>query len=223
MKNNPNLKSFESHYTAKNVRFILKLVDNAKEILEGTIINDFNLISSKNLSLNNLHLFTSKGNIKKYQNTVEILKEWSYTRIEKYQDRKDYQIKDMEDDYLILSAKIKFIIEVIEGSIIIMNKKIKDVEEQLVAKNYYKYQDSYDYLLRMPISQLTIEKKEQLEKEVENLKISIETLKNTSIMIIWENELNALLDEWLKHKNDVLQDYENDLKGETKKQTKRRK
>ena len=36
------------------------------------IINDFNLISSKNLSLNNLHLFTSKGNIKKYQNNEKI-------------------------------------------------------------------------------------------------------------------------------------------------------
>jgi len=104
-----------------------------------------------------------------------------------------------------------------------MNKKIKDVEEQLIAKNYYKYQDGYDYLLRMSISQLTMEKKEQLEKEVENLKISIDTLKNTSIMIIWENELNALLDEWLKHKKDIIEDYENDLKGETKKQTKRRK
>ena len=222
-KNNPNLKSFESHYTAKNVKFILKLIDNAKETIDTNIINDFNLISSKNLSLNNLHLFTSKGNIKKYQNTVEILKEWSYIRIQKYQERKNHQLKEMEDDYLILSAKIKFIIEVIEGTIIIMNKKLKEVEDQLIAKNYYKYQDGYDYLLRMSISQLTMEKKEQLEKEVDNLKITIENLKQTSIMIIWENELKALLEEWIKHKKEILEDYENDLKGEIKKQMKRKK
>jgi DNA topoisomerase-2 len=222
-KNNPNLKSFESHYTAKNVKFILKLIDNAKEILDEKILSDFNLTSSKNLSLNNLHLFTSKGNIKKYQNTVEILKEWSYVRIKKYQERKEHQLKEMEDDYLILSAKIRFIIEVIEGTIIIMNKKLKEVEEQLIEKSYYKYEDGYEYLLKMPISQLTIEKKENLEKEVEKLKNSIDNLKQTSIMDIWENELKVLLDEWIKHKQDILEDYENDLKGEVKKQTRRKK
>ena len=223
VKNNPNLKSFESHYTAKNVKFILKLSDNAKETLDSKFLQEFNLTSSKNLGLNNLHLFTPKGNIKKYANIAEILKEWSYVRIEKYQARKANQLKTMEDEYLILSAKIRFIIDVIEGAIIIMNKKMKDVEEQLEAMDYYKYQDSYDYLLRMPISQLTTEKKEQLEMEVKKLKDEIETLKKTSIMSIWESELLILLEEWMKHKKEILEDYENDLKGETKKQTKRRK
>lgn len=223
VKNNPNLKSFESHYTAKNVKFILKLCDNAKETLDPKFLQEFNLTSSKNLGLNNLHLFTPKGNIKKYANIAEILKEWSYVRIEKYQARKDNQLKTMEDEYLILSAKIRFIIDVIEGTIIIMNRKMKDVEEQLEAKDYYKYQDSYEYLVRMPISQLTTEKKEQLEMEVKKLKDEIELLKKTSIMNIWESELSTLLEEWMKHKKEILEDYENDLKGETKKQTKRRK
>jgi DNA topoisomerase-2 len=223
VKNNPNLKSFESHYTAKNVKFILKLCDNAKETLDPKFLQEFNLTSSKNLGLNNLHLFTPKGNIKKYANIAEILKEWSYVRIEKYQARKDNQLKTMEDEYLILSAKIKFIIDVIEGTIIIMNKKMKEVEEQLEAKDYYKYQDSYEYLVRMPISQLTTEKKEQLEMEVRKLKDEIELLKKTSIMNIWESELSTLLEEWMKHKKEILEDYENDLKGETKKQMKRRK
>jgi len=224
VKNNPNLKSFESHYTVKNVKFILKMNDNARDILDDkTILNDFNLTSSKNLSLNNLHLFTVNGNIKKYGNVAEILKEWSYTRIMKYQERKNHQLKVMEDDYLVLSAKIRFIIDVIEGVIIIMNRKIKDVEEQMEKRDYYKYENSYDYLLRMPISQLTTEKKQQLEKEVEKLKTDIEKLKSTSIMDIWENELKELLEEWMKHKTFILEDYENDLKGVVKKQTRRKK
>jgi len=223
IKNNPNLKSFESHYTAKNVKFILKLSDNAKETLDSKVIQEFNLTSSKNLGLNNLHLFTSKGNIKKFKDIAEILKEWSYIRIEKYQARKDNQLKTMENEFLILSAKIRFIIEVIEGSIIVMNKKIKEVEEQLEIKDYYKYENSFDYLLRLPISQLTTEKKENLEKEVKKLENEIKDLRKTSIMDIWENELLILLEEWIKHKNEILEDYENDFKGETKKQVKRKK
>lgn len=215
-KNNIYIKSFESHYTAKNVKFVLKLTDTAKETLGDKFLNEFNLISNKNLSLNNLHLFTTKGNIKKYATIAEILKEWSYTRINKYQERKDNQLKRMEQEYLILSAKIRFIIDVIEEHIKIMNKKMKEVESQLETKEYYKYDNSYDYLLRMPISQLTTEKKEELEKEVAKLKNEIEELKNTSIINIWENELKILLNEWHKHKTEILEDYANDLNGDIK-------
>ena len=211
------LKSFESHYTAKNVRFILKLIDNAKEVIdEEKIISEFNLTSSKNLSLNNLHLFTKNGNIKKYANIQNIMKEWSYTRIGKYQDRKDKQLETMEEEYKILSNKIRFIIDVIEGHIMIMNKKMKEVEEQLITRDYIKYEDSYNYLLQMPIYQLTMEKKEKLEKEVEILKKEIDELREMSIMEIWKKELMELLDEWHKFKNEILEDYENDLKGDGK-------
>ena len=215
-KNNQYLKSFESHYTAKNVKFILKINDNLRNELEEKILTEFNLTSNKNLSLNNLHLFTTKGNIKKYLDINEILKEWSYTRIYKYQERKNKQLEKMELEYLILSAKIKFIIDVIENNISIMNVKLKDIEKQLEERNYYKYENSYDYLLRMHISQLTAEKKDELEKDVIKLKTDIDELKETSIINIWENELKLLLDEWIKHKNDILEDYNNDLKGEIK-------
>ena len=217
IKNNAHLKSFESHYTAKNIKFILTVGENTKEELGDKILNEFNLISNKNLSLNNLHLFTTKCNIKKYETIEDILKEWSYTRIYKYQERKEKQLKNMELEYLILSAKIRFILDVIEEKIKIMNRKISDIDIQLTEKDYYKYEDSYDYLLRMPISQLTTEKKENLEKEVAKLKLEIDELKETSIIDIWEKELKLLLDEWIKHKNDILEDYENDLKGEVKK------
>jgi DNA topoisomerase-2 len=215
-KNNPHLKSFESHYTAKNVKFILKLSDDAKTTLGDKILSDFNLTSNKNLSLNNLHLFTTKGNIKKYTDITEILKEWSYTRIYKYQERKTSQLAKMELEYLILSSKIRFIIDVIEEKIKVMNRKIKDVEKQLEDNDYYKYEGGYEYLLRMPISQLTTERKEELEKEVAKLKVTIDELKETSIIVIWENELKALIEEWTKHKKEVLEDYENDLKGDVK-------
>mgnify|MGYP003335604173 FL=1 len=96
---------------------------------------------------------------------------------------------------MILSAKIRFIIDVIEGQILIMNRKMKDVEEQLEKLNYYKYENSYNYLVQMPISQLTMEKKEMLEREVQKLKNEIERLKNKSLIEIWEEELLELKDK----------------------------
>jgi DNA topoisomerase-2 len=212
-KNNQYLKGFESHYTSKNVKFILKM---SEKMTDESFINEFNLTSSKHLGVNNLHLFTIKGNIKKYENISHILKEWASVRLIYYKKRVDYQLKTMEEEYLILSAKIRFIIDVIEGKVLIMNKKMKDVEEQLEKLEYYKYENSYNYLVQMSISQLTTEKKELLEKEVNKLKNEIEMLKNKSLIEIWKEELLNLKEGWQKHSNEILEDYENDLKGEIK-------
>ena len=95
-----------------------------------------------------------------------------------------------------------------------MNIKIKDIEDQLEQGEYYKCDDSYDYLLKMPISQLTLEKKENLEKEVGKLEIKINELRDMSIIKIWEEELKELIIEWNKHKEMIEEDYMNDLKGE---------
>ena len=65
----------------------------------------------------------------------------------------------------------------------------------------------------MPISHLTAEKKEALEKEVKTLKDKIDNLRDMSITAIWENELNELNIEWLNHKSIIEEDYLNDLKG----------
>ena len=215
INNNQYLKSFENHYTAKNVKFILKINDGCKSDLEPKFLTEFNLISTKNLSLNNMHLFSEKGCIKKYANTTMIIKEWFQIRLNKYYERKTKQLEIMEDEFKLISAKIKFIIDIIGGNIIIMNIKIKDIEEQLDKLEYYKYDDSYDYLLRMPISQLTLEKKENLEKDVIKLKTKIDDLKDMSITKIWELELKELLLEWNNHKKLIEDDYLNDLKGET--------
>ncbi len=215
INNNQYLKSFENHYTAKNVKFILKINDGLRADLEPKILTEFNLISTKNLSLNNMHLFSEKGCIKKYNTTTIIIKEWFQIRLNKYYERKTKQLEIMEDEFKLISAKIRFIIDIISGNIIIMNIKIKDIEEQLEKLEYYKYDDSYDYLLRMPISQLTLEKKENLEKDVIKLKTKIDDLKDMSITKIWELELKELLIEWDNHKKLIEDDYLNDLKGET--------
>ena len=212
-----NLKSFESHYTAKNIKFILHFTPGARAIHNNIekFENNFKLVSTKNLSINNMHLYTEKGAIKKYNNTSSILKEWSKIRLLKYFERKICQIKNLENDYNILSNKIRFILDVINGNIKIMNVKLDIISKRLNELNYSKiYKDSdndiddndnsiikgYNYLLKMPISQLTLDRKIILEKEVDDLKNILDKLKNTNIQDIWFNELNTLLSKWYEHK-----------------------
>ena len=231
--NNANfLKSFENHYTSKNVKFILYFNGDIRTKLGDKFEAEFKLVSSKNMSINNMHLYNSSGAIKKYETTSSILKEWALMRITKYDERKKYQIKILEKDHNMLSTKIRFIIDVIEGRIQIMNKKLSEISQRLVELKYPKINDlhndatdgddsddtesgntGYNYLLKMPISQLTYDRKIILEKEVEDLAQKINNLKNTSIEKIWKEELLELLEAWNNHKERIEEDYQNDKNG----------
>ena len=183
-----------------------------------------------------MHLYSDKGAIRKYNNTSSIIKEWCKVRIEKYYERKEFQVKKLEKDYNQLSAKIRFIIDVIEGKIKIMNVKLNKVAERLVELNYPKIYNNeendnddndlikgYNYLIKMPISQLTLDRKIILEKEVEDLKNKLDKLKSTNIELIWLNELEELSIKWKEHKTTILDDYQNDKNNvvTTKKKTKK--
>ena len=71
----------------------------------------------------------------------------------------------------------------------------------------------YNYLLKLPISQLTYDRKVILEKELAVLEDKLKTLKDTNIEDLWLNELGELEKAWILNKEDIMTDYENDLKG----------
>jgi len=236
-----NLKYIENHYTSKNVKFILHFNTSVKDNMTDNFDVLFKLQSSKNLSINNIHLFNKDGAIQKYDTAVEIIKEWAETRIFKYFERKNYQIKNLEKEAKVLSNKMRFILDVIAGNIQIMNKKLKEITERLIELKYppintgsedvgeeleekeekavdevvdaninYKH---YNYLLKLPISQLTYDRKVILEKEYNELDEKLRILKNTNIEDLWLNDLSELEKEWDEHKDNILKEYENDRLG----------
>ena len=233
-----NLKFIENHYTSKNVKFVLHFNGNVRDTLEDKFEQLFKMSSSKNMSINNIHLFNKNGSIQKYDTTSEIIKEWAKTRILKYLERKAYQIKILEKDYLVLSAKIRFILDVIAGNIQIMNKKLTDIALRLVELKYPRIGEvgdavddegtgavaagaavadknikDFNYLLRMPISQLTFDRKIILEKEVDELSKNLANLRNNRIEDLWMTDLTELETAWNEHRATILKDYDNDRKG----------
>jgi DNA topoisomerase-2 len=232
-----NLKYIENHYTAKNVKFILHFNTNVRQNIESNFDVLFKLQSSKNLSINNIHLFNKNGAIQKYETAVEIIKEWAETRILKYFERKNYQLKNLEKEAKILNNKMRFILDVIDGNIKIMNKKLTEVTLRLIELKYTPITDEveetesterdepsenidveinhkhYNYLLKMPISQLTYDRKVILEKEYNELDEKLRNLRNTNIEDLWLSDLTELEKEWELHRDITLKEYENDRLG----------
>jgi DNA topoisomerase-2 len=230
VNNNPVLKDFESHYTEKNVKFILKLHPGVRPGIEHNFASEFKLTSSKNLNINNINLYSPKGAVSKYANTVAVIKEYAKVRITKYYERKQYQLKTMRKAHQIIAAKVRFIKQYIEGVIILVGKKIGEVDAQLKALKYPTATEeveesdeaplvteivapSYDYLTDMSLKTLTVERKAALEKQEHELRMKIKALEEKSLPDIWSDELKKVAEKWEEYKNAIEKEYETDKSG----------
>jgi hypothetical protein len=70
--------------------------------------------------------------------------------------------------------------------------KKQQLEDYLVENDYIKHNDSHDYIIRIPVYNLTIDKVEELEKEYSKKCAELDALVNTDIKDMWRAELDAI-------------------------------
>lgn len=199
-KNPKILKDFESHYTETLVRFILVFQNKSSvdDILarneEGVckFDTDFKMFTTKPVSKTNMHAFDGNGKIKKYTDELEILKEFFEVRMMYYEKRKQKKLNDLEEQIENIDARMKFILSVIDGELQVMNQKYDQIEKQLTEMDFKKKNDSYDYLIKLPIHSLSLEKKEELMNNYTDKDAEHKKLKNVSIKDMYLQDLEAL-------------------------------
>lgn len=200
-KHPKDIKDYESHYTEKDVKFII--IMTSKNVLDDYLEwdetknmtkfeHEFKLTSTRYLNTTNMHLYTKDGNIRKYENSLEIVKEFYNVRYSYYEKRKQNKIQKLTGELKYLDARILFINDVIQSKLIIMNRKKIEIIEYLQKNNYPLFENTYDYLIRMPIFNLTIEKKEELINECSNKHEILTNIINEQESQTWLNDLSAL-------------------------------
>lgn len=163
--------------------------------------NEFKLISSKNMGTKNMYLFNEKGQITKYDNPIHIIKEFYKIRLEFYNKRKIYLLEQKKDIINLNENKIKFIKDVINGVIIVHKLTKIELENKLLELKYFKHNDSYDYLIKIPIYNLTMDKVEELENECNKCKGEYDEILNKSVKTMWLEDINSLEKEYDKYEN----------------------
>lgn len=132
--------------------------------------------------------------VKEYNNIEEILEDYYSVRYEFYVKRKEYLIADLEKNIRLNASKYTFIKSVIEGILEIRNKPEEFIVEKLGSiKNIIKHNDSYDYLLNMPMSSITKERYLKLKDQLIELRNEYKKLVSTSIEDMWKQDLTDLL------------------------------
>ena len=147
------------------------------------------------ISGRNMVLYDANSKIKKYDSVLEIIAEYCDVRKKFYQLRIDFIIKGLLETIDLLQQKARFIKEFIDNTIKIMKVKKDVIIEQLKEKKYPEVNGNWDYLLKMPIYNLSQEKIDELNTQLANREEELAEIKSHTAESLWKHELSGLLDD----------------------------
>jgi len=212
---------FDNYSTEKDINIKIKL--------SGDFIYGSNTFNEKDgytefekklklvtpISLTNIHAYDKDNKIKKYISVYEILDEHYHVRYQLYIKRKEYILRDLNNKLCVLENKIRFINEVISKTINISECTKNDLLKQLFDKEYHLYDtkcniisevtgfdmvgNGYDYMIKMPIYTMSLDKVKELNDELNKIKDEIDIVFNKDIKTMWMEELDELLQYYNKN------------------------
>jgi DNA topoisomerase-2 len=199
-KKQPLIKDYNDMSTDTNVDFTITFVNGKLDKLlsrgmadgRNQLEKQLNLFTTKTTS--NIHLFDEEQRMCKFKDVESIIDHYMPIRLQYYQKRKDYMIKMLEREVMILHNKARFIEEQCEDKLDLRRKKKDQVSALLTERDYDKIDEDgdYKYLVSMPMSSVMEENIEKLRKERDEKKHELEVLREKSIQNMWLEELETL-------------------------------
>ena len=174
----------------KEFKFIVKM--NSKDLdklSEDEILDKLKLVKKVT---ENLTCLNANNQIQEFQSAEEILDYYFKVKMEYLGKRKDYLVQELKTDLDILNAKITFIKAILDKSLVIekqpKDKIVKNLEKIITVK----VQDSYDYLLNMPLYSLTLEKIKALTETLKNSKLKLKETQEKTLENFWLEDLEEI-------------------------------
>ncbi|KAM4622820.1 DNA topoisomerase 2-alpha [Discoglossus pictus] len=222
-KTPPLIVDYKEYHTDATVRFVVKMTEEKLAEAEAAGLHKvFKLQTS--LTCNSMVLFDHVGCLRKYETVLDILREFYELRLRYYGLRKDWLVGMLTAEASKLSNQARFILEKIEGKIVIENKPKKELIQILVQRGYdsdpvkvWKQTQAkeeagelqeeeeevtesatgpdFNYLLNMPMWYLTKEKKDELCKQRDTKITELEDLRKKSPSDLWKGDLAAFIEE----------------------------
>jgi len=212
-KTTPYVKEYDDKSKDTNVDFIITFNKGKLDELEQAkgdygcnglekVLKLYNTSSTTNMNL-----FNSEDKLTKYTAISEIIDDFYGVRLVYYGRRKAYQIDVLEKDLVILSNKVRYIQEVLSGSIDLRKKKKDEIIKLLQDKGYDKIivqelvvDEEYKYLVKMPMDAVSEENVDKLMNEHKRKQQELVEIKATSCEKMWLRELVALEQEYVNYR-----------------------
>lgn len=185
-------------------KVIVSYDDNCKDNIDYTIkftrsdldkLDDEKLVKLLKLEESSTEIFSTLdeyGKLMIFENTSDIIKYFVKFRLDYYHKRKQFLLDKMNRELKILSNRGRFIKAIIDGKLKVNNVSKLLIIEGIESMKLEKIDDSYDYLLRMPIYSLTKEMYEKLKEDFVAKKEEIKILEETDPKDMYMLDLTEL-------------------------------
>jgi DNA topoisomerase II len=131
------IKEFRENHTDTTVLFTLTLApEKLAEICaeSGGLVKKFKIDGST--ATTNMHAFDTDSKITKYDHALDIMKAFSEVRMEFYEKRKIHLANKLSEEWEKLDNRVRFILAVVHGELIVSNRKKKDILAELKSEGY---------------------------------------------------------------------------------------
>ena len=183
---------------------IVSYDDNCKDNIDYTIkftradlekYDDEKLIKFLKLEESSTEIFSTLdefGKLKIFETSSDIIEYFVNFRLTYYHKRKKFMLDKMQHELKILSNKGRFIKAILDDKLKVNGVSKSVIIEGIEEMGLEKIDDSYDYLLRMPIYSLTKEIFEKLKEDFTTKKAEIKILEETDPKDLYLEDLNEL-------------------------------
>ncbi|KAM9831950.1 DNA topoisomerase 2-alpha [Neosynchiropus ocellatus] len=235
-KTPPLITDYKEYHTDTTVRFVIKMTEDRLKEAESTGLHKVFKLQTP-LTCNSMVLFDHVGSLRTYRTVNDILEEFFKLRMKFYGMRKEWLTGMLESECAKLSNQARFILEKIEGTLVIENKPKKELIRMLQQMGYdsdpvkvwkkahhknevveqneneEEAEDNegpdYNYLLSMPMWYLTKEKKEELCKQRDNKRSELNALTSKTPKDLWKEDLHAFSEELERVEAKEMEDAQN--------------
>ncbi|KAM7232187.1 hypothetical protein CapIbe_016948 [Capra ibex] len=134
-KTPPLITDYREYHTDTTVKFVVKMTEEKLAEAEKVGLHKvFKLQTS--LTCNSMVLFDHVGCLKKYDTALDILRDFFELRLKYYGLRKEWLLGMLGAESAKLNNQARFILEKIDGKIIIENKPKKELIKVLIQRGY---------------------------------------------------------------------------------------
>jgi len=159
------------------------------------IINTLKLIKRVT---ENFTCIGENNEIVEFKSDTEILDGYIKVRLTYYEKRKAYLIKKIKEDLMIAGSKFFFVKLVLEDKIKVYRQTKQFILDQISANSsfpFFKVDDSFNYLVNMPIHSFSTDTISTLKEDIEKKKLQLKEITDITIQDMWLKELKELQKE----------------------------
>lgn len=177
--------------SSANIEYVVKI----KRDILASLTTDDDVISYLKLEesfTENITLLDEFGKLKLFNTIEEVLKYFVDFRLTYYYKRKTYLITKIEKELSIMDNKMRFVKSIIDGNLVVNNRKKEVIVKDLSKMKFDTQENSFDYLLRMPIYSLTKETYDKIKEDIKEKKNELAIVKKSNPKDTYIDELEVL-------------------------------